>query len=429
MSKLCIKSGRVIDPANKIDSVMDVLIERGKVVLVEKDIDCKGAQSIDASGMIVTPGLIDMHIHLREPGREDEETITSGTKASARGGFTSIACMPNTNPVADTASVIEMILEKSAEGGVINVFPIAAITKGQEGQELTEMGDLVKTGVVGFSDDGKSVMNARVMRRAFEYNKMFDKPLILHEEDTNLSASGQMNEGYYSTILGLKGIPAAAEEVMVARDLNLAELTEGRLHITHVSTKGSVDLIRAAKKGGIQVTCDTTPHHLILTDQALLNYDTNCKVNPPLRTKEDIKALKAGLMDGTIDAIASDHAPHAQHEKEREFIYAPFGLIGLETTLPLILTELIGTKGLTLSQVIFKLTCSPAQILGISKGNLSPGADADILIFDYQAKVKVDINEFESKSRNCPFDGWALRGAVKHVLVGGKVVVKDAKVV
>jgi len=429
MSKLCIKGGRVIDPANAIDSVMDVLLERGKVTLVEKEINCQGVQTLDASGLIVSPGLVDMHVHLREPGREDEETIVSGTRAAARGGFTSLACMPNTNPVIDTASVVEMILEKSGEEGIVNVFPVAAITKGQDGVELTEMSDLVKAGVVGFSDDGQSVMNARIMRRAFEYNKMFEKPLILHEEDANLSAGGQINEGYYSTILGLRGVPAVAEEVMVARDLNLAELTKGRIHITHISTSGSADLVRAAKKKGIRVTCDVTPHHLTLTDEALSNYDTNCKVNPPLRTNEDISALKEGLKDGTIDAIASDHAPHARHEKEKEFIYAPFGLIGLETTLPLILTKLVATDDLSLPEAISKLTHEPAQVLGVSKGTLSKDADADILIFEYQAKVKVDIEQFESKSRNCPFDGWELQGAVKYVFVGGKMVVKDGEVV
>lgn len=429
MSILCIKGGRVIDPANKLDSVTDILIKEGKIALVEKDISCsEGTERIDASGMVVAPGLFDMHVHLREPGREDEETIATGTRAAARGGFTSIACMPNTTPVTDNASVVEMIIEKSKEEGIVNVFPIACITKGQEGEELVEMADLVKAGVAGFSDDGRSVMNARIMRRAFEYNKMFDKLLILHEEDTDLSALGQMNEGYYSTLLGLRGIPAASEEVMIARDLTLAELTKSRLHITHVSTKGSVDLVRAAKKKGIQVTCDVTPHHLILTDQALAHYDTNCKVNPPLRTETDVKALRAALKDGTIDAIASDHAPHAQHEKEQEFIYAPFGLIGLETTLPLVLTELVASETLSLSQLICRLTSNPAQILGINKGSLGVGADADVLIFDYQGKVKVDCGEFESKSRNCPFEGWELEGSVKYVLVGGTVVVKDAKV-
>lgn len=429
MSKLCIKGGKVVDPANKVDAVVDVLIENKKVAAVGKDIEYKEAQVIDASGMIVTPGLIDMHVHLREPGREDEETIVSGTRAAARGGFTSIACMPNTNPVADTASVVEMILEKSKEEGIVNVFPIAAITKGQEGAELAEMGDLIKAGAIGFSDDGKSIMNARIMRRAFEYTKMFDRPLILHEEDTNLSSSGQMNEGYYSTLLGLKGIPSAAEEIMIARDLKLAELTGSRLHITHVSTSGSVDIIRKAKKSGIGVTCDVTPHHLVLTEEALLDYDTRCKVNPPLRREEDIRALRKGVQDGTIDAIASDHAPHAQHEKEREFMYAPCGLIGLETTLSLLLTKLVETGELSLPQLISKLTYNPAGILGISGGNLSPGTQADVLVLGYKDKVKVDIKEFESKSRNCPFDGWDLQGMPRYVLVGGKIVVENAKVV
>jgi len=427
MQKLCIKGGRVIDPVNNIDAVKDVLIEDGKITSVEKGADSEGSKVIDASKMIVTPGLIDMHVHLREPGREDEETVASGTRAAAKGGFTSVACMPNTNPVIDTASVVEMILEKAEEEGLINVFPVAAITKGLEGKELVEMDDLVKAGAIGFSDDGKPVTNARVMRRAFEYSKMFDKPLILHEEDTDLSGAGQMNEGYYSTILGLKGVPAASEEVMIARDLSLAKLTRSRVHITHISTKGSVDLIREAKKKGIRVTCDVTPHHLVLTDQALLEYDTNCKVNPPLRTEKDIKALRKGLIDGTVDAIASDHAPHARHEKEQEFIYAPFGLIGLETTLPLLLTKIVESNEISLSQLVAKMTIGPAQILGIAKGALSPGMDADILIFNYEEQAKIDAQKFASKSRNCPFDGWRLRGRVKYVLVGGEVKVKKGR--
>lgn len=428
MQKLCIKGGKVIDPVNNTDAVQDVLIESGKIVSVEKGIDSKGCKIIDASMMIVTPGLIDMHVHLREPGREDEETVASGTRAAAKGGFTSVACMPNTSPVIDTASVVEMILEKAEEEGLANVFPVASITKGLEGKELVEMGDLVKAGAVGFSDDGRSVMNARVIRRALEYSKMFDKPLILHEEDTDLSGAGQMNEGYHSTVLGLKGVPAASEEVMIARDLSLAELTGGRVHITHISTKGSVDLIREAKKKGIRATCDVTPHHLVLTDQALLEYDTNCKVNPPLRTKEDIKALRRGLVDGTIDAIGSDHAPHARHEKEREFSYAPFGLIGLETTLPLLLTRLVESKEISLPQLIAKFTMGPAQVLGITKGALSPGMDADILILNYEEQVKIDTEKFASKSKNCPFDGWKLRGKVEYVLVGGEVKVREGEI-
>ncbi len=429
MSKICIKGGRVVDPANKVDDIRDVLVERGKIISVGRGIQGKGAEIIDATGMIVSPGLVDMHVHLREPGREDEETIASGTRAAARGGFTSIACMANTRPVADTTSVVEMILEKSREQGIVNVYPIAAITKGQQGEELVEMGDLSKLGVAGFSDDGRSVMNARVMRRAFEYNKMFAMPLIVHEEDMDLSKDGQMNEGYYSTLLGLKGIPAASEEVMIARDLRLAELTKSRFHITHISTKGAVDLIRAAKKRGIQVTCDVTPHHVTLTEEELAGYDTNYKVSPPLRSKIDVGALKKGLADGTIDAIASDHAPHAAHEKEREFIFAPFGMIGLETTLSVVLSELIERQKLPLAHVLGKLTANPAQILGIPKGSLSPGVDADLVLFNSRDKVKVDVAHFSSKSRNCPFNHRELRGAVAHVLVGGKIVVRNGELV
>ncbi|MEW6189105.1 MAG: dihydroorotase [Actinomycetota bacterium] len=429
MSKVLIRGGRVIDPANEVDATFDILVENGRIMSIAENLAVKNAEIIEARDMIVTPGLIDIHVHLREPGREDEETIRTGTRAAIKGGFTSVACMPNTNPVADTASVVETILEKSREEGIASVFPVAAITKGLKGKELAEMGELVKAGAVAFSDDGESVMNAEVMRRAFEYSRMFNIPLVAHAEDKNLSSHGQMNEGFYSTLLGLKGIPAAAEEVMVARDIILAGVTEGRLHIAHISTEGSVALIRMAKKAGIRVTCDVTPHHLVLTDEVLMNFDTNFKVNPPLRSQRDVQALLEGLSDGTIDAIASDHAPHALHEKEREFDRAPFGIVGLETTLPLMLTKVVETGVLDLPRLIAKLTINPANTLGIRKGSLSIGSDADITIFDHKAKLKVDINRFESKSKNSPFHGWELNGIVKYVLVAGEIVIREGNIV
>ncbi|MDI6689639.1 MAG: dihydroorotase [Actinomycetota bacterium] len=429
MSKVLIRGGRVIDPANEVDATLDILVKNGKIMSIAENLAAEDAETIEARDMIVTPGLIDMHVHLREPGREDEETIRTGTRAAIKGGFTSVACMPNTNPVADTASVIEMILEKSREEGMASIFPVAAITKGLKGKELAEMGELVKAGAVAFSDDGESVMNAEVMRRAFEYSRMFNIPLIAHSEDKNLSFHGQMNEGFYSTLLGLKGIPAAAEEVMVARDIILAGVTGGRLHIAHVSTEGTVALIRMAKKAGIRVTCDVTPHHLVLTDKALMNFDTNFKVNPPLRSQRDVQALLKGLSDGTIDAIASDHAPHALHEKEREFDHAPFGIVGLETTLPLMLTKVVETGVLDLPRLIAKLAINPANTLGIHKGSLSIGSDADITIFDHKSKLKVDIDKFESKSKNSPFHGWELNGIVKYVLVAGEIVIREGNIV
>ncbi|MFZ3062965.1 MAG: dihydroorotase [Actinomycetota bacterium] len=426
MHRFLIKGGRVIDPANGIDQVMDILIENGAVSKLGEDLGAnKGLEVIDTSGRIVTPGLIDIHVHLREPGREDEETIASGTRAAARGGFTSIACMPNTTPPIDNASLVETILERARKKGVVNVFPVAAITKGLKGKEISEMGDLIRAGAVAFSDDGESVANAEVMRRALEYARMFGVPLISHAEDKNLSDKGQMNEGYYSTLLGLRGIPAAAEEIAVARDLILAGMTGSRIHITHVSTRGSVQLVRDAKKRGIRVTCDVTPHHLVLSDESLISYDTNLKVNPPLRSREDVEALRKGLIDGTIDAIASDHAPHAPEEKEREFEYAAFGIVGLETSLPLMITELVRKKVLSFSQLIEKMSLQPARIIGIDKlgrGSLAEGSPADLTIINPEVQAEVDTSRFESRSRNTPFTGWKLYGWPEQVFVGGNLV-------
>lgn len=421
MNKILIKGGQVIDPVNKINEIMDILIDRGKVVAIDKNISTE-AQIIDARDQVVCPGLIDMHVHLREPGREDEETIASGSQAAIAGGFTSLACMPNTNPVADNASVIEYIFEKESQENSINIYPLGAITKGLQGKKLVEMGELVRAGAVGFSNDGNPIMDAEVMRRALEYAKMFEVPVIVHAEDKNLSAEGQMNEGYFSTLLGLKGIPAAAEETMIARDLILAEMTGAKIHFAHISTEGSVRLIRNAKKRGVRVSCEVTPHHLLLRDSALTTFETNYKVNPPLRSQKDVEALKEGLADGTIDAIASDHAPHASQEKEREFIYAPFGVIGLETTLPLIITKIVGEKVIDLVAAIEKMTINPARILNIPKGELYLHKDVDILIFDPKAKVEIDVKKFYSQSRNSPFDGWQLQGVVTYLLVEGKLV-------
>ena len=429
LKKLLIKNGRVIDPANNLDETLDILVEKGKIVVLNKNLNSDGAKIIDAREKIVTPGLIDMHVHLREPGREDEETIESGCKAAAMGGFTSIACMPNTSPVNDNSAVTEMIIEKAKEANLVNVYPVAAITKGLQGKELTEMAELIDSGAVAFTDDGKCVQNNEVMRRALEYSKIFDVSLISHAECSELSQKGHINEGYYSTILGLKGIPSAAEEVSIARDIILAELTNTRVHFTHVSTEGSLRMIKEAKERGLKITCDVTPHHLVLTDEALLEYDTNFKVNPPLRGETDVNALHKGLSEGVIDAIVSDHAPHAVHEKDVEFALAAFGIIGLETTLPLMLTKIVGEGILKLPELIKKLTIAPAKILNTNKGNLSVGNNADVTIFNTKTKVRIDSNKFLSKSRNTPFNGWELNGVIDYLIVGGKMIVEDEKLV
>ncbi len=432
--RLVIRNGRVVDPKNKIDKKVDILIEDGKITKIGESSKFRPGDvtrstiTIDATGKVVTPGLIDIHTHLREPGREDEETIASGTRAAAQGGFTSICCMPNTQPVVDSVSGVKFILTTASQEGVVNVYPIGSITKGRKGEEIAEIGKMRIAGIVGISDDGKPVMNAQIMRRALEYAKMFNLPVISHCEDLNLSIGGVMNEGFTSTVLGLKGIPSQAEEVMVARDIALAELTGGKLHLAHITTRRSVELIRQAKKKKIKVTCETAPHYFSLSEEEVQGYDTNTKINPPLRTKDDIKALCEGLADGTIDCIVSDHAPHLDVEKDLEYNIAPFGIIGLETTLPLILTNLVSKKILNLSQAIAKLTVNPANILGLEKGSLSIGSDADLTIIDLNLKKKIG-NEFTSQSKNSPFIGMELKGFPVTTIVGGKVVMKDGKLV
>jgi len=432
--KLVIRNGRVVDPKNKIDKKVDILIEDGKITKIGESSKFRPGDvtrstiTIDATAKVVTPGLVDMHTHLREPGREDEETIASGTRAAAQGGFTSICCMSNTQPVIDSVSGVKFILTTASQEGVVNVYPIGSITKGRKGEELAEIGKMRIAGIVGISDDGKPVMNAQIMRRALEYAKMFNLPVISHCEDLNLSMGGVMNEGFTSTVLGLKGIPKQAEEIMVARDIALAELTSGKLHLAHITTRRSVELIRQAKKKKIKVTCETAPHYFSLSEEEVQGYDTNTKINPPLRTKDDIKALCEGLADGTIDCIVSDHAPHLDVEKDLEYNIAPFGIIGLETMLPLIFTNLVSKKILNLNQAIAKLTVNPANILGLEKGSLSIGSDADLTIIDLNLKKKIG-NEFTSQSRNSPFIGMELKGFPVTTIVGGKVVMKDGKLV
>ncbi len=426
---LIIKGGRIIDPANQVDMTGDILIEDGLIKEVSRAIEINNAEVLNAEGMIVCPGFIDMHVHLREPGLEYKETIASGVRAAAVGGFTTICCMPNTDPVCDNRAVAAFIVDTARRQGLVNVHPIGCITKGQKGQEITEMAALVDAGCVGISDDGKSVMNAEVMRRALEYALMFDLPVISHSEDMNLSEGGQMHEGYYSTLYGLKGIPAAAEEIMVARDIMLSSMTGSRLHIAHISTRGSLELIRAAKESGLRVSCEVTPHHLTLTDQELGTYDADYKVNPPLRSQEHVKALIAGLGDGTIDCLATDHAPHEIEVKDCEFNLASFGISGLETAVPVVFSYLINSNQVDVSTIVKAWTVGPAKILGLDRGTLTPGKVADVTIIDPGASQEVDPGRFQSKGKNNPYKGRVLKGWPYATLVGGKVVAQKGNII
>lgn len=419
--KTLIKSGRVVDPANSLDEKLDILIENGKVAALSTNIDAGDAEIINAAGLIVTPGLIDMHVHLRDPGLEYKEDIISGTRAAAAGGVTSVACMPNTSPVNDNLAVTRYIISKANEQGSANVFPIGCITKGLKGEILAEMGELKEGGCVGFSDDGRPVTDGELMRRALEYAGTFGTPIISHAEDLSLVAGGCMNEGAVSTELGLKGIPRVAEDAMTARDIMLAEFTGARLHVAHVSTRGSVELVRQAKARGVRVTCEATPHHFTLTEDAVRGYNTNAKMNPPLRTGDDVEAIRAGLADGTIDAIATDHAPHHIDEKNVEFVVALNGIVGLETLLPLTL-RLVGEKLLTLSQAVALMTCKPAGILGIDRGTLSLGAVADLTLINPNKEWTLDAAQLHSKSKNTPFAGQQLKGLAVKTLLAGKIV-------
>lgn len=432
---LLLKGGRVVDPSRKTDGTGDLLIENGKITgsggeLHQtgrgrgKGVPPPGMEVLDLRGKIVVPGLIDMHTHLREPGFEYRETIASGSEAAVAGGFTSVACMPNTSPVNDNRSVTEFIRRKAAESGLANVYPIAAISLKSEGALLSEFWDLKDAGAVGFSDDGKSVMNAALMRRALEYASSLDMPIIAHCEDRNLSAGGMMHEGFVSTEIGLPGIPGIAEEVMVARDILLAEFTGAHLHIAHVSTAGSVRLIREAKARGVHVTAETAPHYFTLTDEALRTFDTAMKVYPPLRGAEDRDAIREGLRDGTIDVIASDHAPHARTDKEVEFDYAASGITGLETSLSLSL-GLVEEGLLTLPELIAKMTVNAARILRIPKGTLADGADADITVIDLEREWTVDRALFRSRGKNTPFHNRTLRGKAVLTIVGGELRCRD----
>lgn len=428
--KLLLRGGRVIDPSQGMDAVADILIEDGKISRIEKGIspskaDAKGTlRVVDLKGVVVAPGLIDMHTHLREPGFEYKETVRTGCEAAVAGGFTSIACMANTDPVNDTRSVTEFILKQARLAALAQVYPVAAISKGQVGEALTEFGDLKGAGAVAFSDDGNPVADSGLMRHALEYAAAFDMPVISHCEDTGLSAGGLMHEGFVSTQLGLPGIPAIAEDIMVARDIDLARFTGTPLHIAHVSTAGSVRAVREAKAAGVTVTAETAPHYFTLTDEALRGFSTHFKMYPPLRGADDVEAIKEGLKDGTIDAIASDHAPHSSVEKDVEFVYAANGIIGLETSLAVCL-KLVHDGILTIQQLIEKMSVNPARILKVPKGSLAPGSDADITVIDLARSWTVDAGAFRSKGRNCPFDGWDLTGKAIVTIVGGEIKYAD----
>jgi dihydroorotase len=420
MERLLIRGGRVVDPSQGLDREMDILIQGGQIV--EYDPPSRGDEVvIDARGKIVTPGLIDMHVHLREPGDEEDETIASGTAAALAGGFTSIACCPNTDPPIDTSATVEFVRQKAARADNCHVFVMACVSKDRKGEELAEIGQLVAAGAVAFTDDGAAVRDPELMRRAFEYCLMFDKPVCNHCEIPELARNGVMHEGLVSLILGLPGIPAAAESVMVARDIALAEATGGRLHVMHVSTLDSVEAIRRAKNRGVRVTAEVTPHHFTLTDECLRTFDSNFKMNPPLRSRDHLEACINGLRDGTIDVIASDHAPHAKEKKMQELDRAPFGIIGLETTLSLVITKLIKPGILTWSEAVAKMTVNPAKILGLNKGTLAIGADADVTIIDPNWEWVVDPSRFLSKARNTPFAGWKLEGRAADVIVSGTI--------
>ncbi|HYV18256.1 MAG TPA: dihydroorotase [Verrucomicrobiae bacterium] len=447
MASWLLRNGRVVDPSQGLDGPHDILIVNGRIAELRpvgarvsdapgskgrgvaraargaaKPVPA-GAHVVDLAGRIVTPGLVDMHVHLREPGQEHKEIIETGTRAAAAGGFTSVACMPNTDPVNDSLSVTEYIVAEARRRGAVNVYPIGAVSKGSAGEELAEIGDMVRAGAVAVSDDGRPVSSSHLMRMALEYTRLFDIPVINHCEDRSLSAGGVMNEGTASTLLGLKGIPAASESIMVARDLRLLELTGGRLHLAHLSTRASLDEVRRARAKGAKVTCEATPHHLVLTEEEVVRsrYDSATKMNPPLRAEEDRLALLHALEDGTVDVIATDHAPHHADEKLVEFDDAPFGIVGLETAVALVMDRLVRPGHIDLSRMVELMALNPARILGLKKGTLAVGADADLTVIDPETTRAVEPDRFESRSRNTPFTGWKLRGWPVMTFVGGRL--------
>ncbi|MGZ3485768.1 MAG: dihydroorotase [Isosphaeraceae bacterium] len=415
-----IAGGRIIDPSRDSDEIGDLWISRGHVLPTGASYE-EAEIVIDARGLIVCPGLIDVHVHLREPGNEEDETIATGAAAALAGGVTSVACMPNTNPPIDSQAAAEFVVLQGQRARQANVYPVGAVSKGRKGEELASLGQLVAGGAVAFTDDGAPVASAALMRRALEYSKMFDRVIMQHCQVPELTVGGVMNEGFESMRLGLAGMPDAAEDIMVARDIRLAEITRGRLHIQHISTARSVELVREGKRRGVKVTAEACPHHFTLTDERLRTFDSNYKMNPPLRTWSDVEAVVGGLSDGTIEILATDHAPHAPEKKMRELDLAPFGVIGLETLVPIVATHLVDPGHLSWPEAIRKLTINPARLLGIPKGTLRPGADADVTLIDPTARWTINPSQFRSRSRNCPFAGWEVRGRAHTVIVCGEV--------
>jgi len=419
--KTLIKGGRIIDPANGIDAVGDLLLAGGAVARVGGEITDFDAETVDATGLIVCPGLIDIHVHFREPGDENAETIASGSAAATAGGFTSVACMPNTRPALDDEATIDFVYRQAARAAQCNVYPIGAITKGRQGEELAEIGQMVRAGAMGFSDDGTGVAKTDGMYRALQYVLMFDKPILQHCEDPDIARGGVMNGGATATRLGLPGISPIAEELMLERDLTLVRETGARYHVCHVSTRRAVELIRQAKAAGLPVTAEVCPHHLLLTEEACTDYDTHFKVNPPLRTRDDVKACLQGVVDGTLDCLVTDHAPHGIQQKELDFLDAPFGIIGLENALPLYVKALVKPGLLDWPALIERMTARPARVLSLNKGTLSVGADSDVTVIDPDARWTIDAGQFRSKSRNCPFDGSQVTAQAAATLVGGEI--------
>lgn len=418
---LLIKNGRVINPKTKVDAVMDILVEDGIITNMAESIDNSADHTVDANNMWVVPGLIDVHVHLREPGFEYKETIETGTKSAAAGGFTTICAMPNTNPVIDNEILVEHVKIKAEQTGVVNVLPIGSITKGQRGEELANIGQMVKAGICAISEDGHTVMNASLMNMALKYAKMFNIPVMSHCEDKTM-ASGAMNAGNVSALIGLKGIAREAEEVITARDIILARGVGAALHICHVSTEGAVQLVREAKNRNEQITAEVCPHHFALTDEAVKDYDTNTKMNPPLRTQKDVDSIKKALKENVIEIIATDHAPHHTDDKNCEYEKAAFGIVGLETAIPLCMTELIHGGILSPTELIEKLTVNPAKLINLDKGSLEVGKVADITIIDPSEEFTIDVSKFHSKGKNSPFDGYRAKGRVKRTIVSGKIV-------
>jgi dihydroorotase len=431
--KRLLKGGRLVDPANGRDGAFDVMIDDDRIVRVGRDLPAEGDIALldIPSGFVVCPGLIDMHVHLREPGQEHKETVATGTAAAVAGGFTAVACMPNTHPVNDNAGVTEYILKKAAAAGLARVYPIGAVSRGQNGEQLADIAELRQAGCVALTDDGRPVATAMLMRRALEYAGMFEMPVIEHCEDPSLKADGVAHEGYHASTLGLRGIPGEAESIMALRDIALAELTGGRVHIAHLSARQTLDAVRYGKSRGVRVTCEVTPHHFVLTDEMLASpvpYDTNVKMNPPLREAADRDAMLAGLADGSVDVIATDHAPHHYDEKHVEFDRAPFGITGLETAVSLCIDRLVHAGVISLARMVELMSTNPARILGVAGGSLAVGAPADITILAPDLAVTVSAARMRSKSRNMPFDGWQLRGGVAATIVGGRVVFENEDV-